>query len=129
MKKKAYVKATKPSLIVGMLVAFLMFVFGIVFLISILGEPENGVGIAFLSIWLIVVLIIAGSYYINYKNYDKDSGSSFAGEIELPDSMSDEESSLTFDDKLRKLEDLKKDNLITEEEYNAKRKEIMNQKW
>ena len=129
MKKKAYVKATKPSLIVGMLVAFLMFVFGIVFLISILGEPENGVGIAFLSIWLIVVLIIAGSYYINYKNYDKDSGSSFAGEIELPDGMSDEESSLTFDDKLRKLEDLKKDNLITEEEYNAKRKEIMNQNW
>lgn len=129
MKKKAYVKATKPSLIVGMLVAFLMFVFGIVFLISLLGEPENGVGIAFLSIWLIIVLIIAGSYYINYKNYDKDSGSSFAGEIELPDSMSDEESSLTFDDKLRKLEDLKKDNLITEEEYNAKRKEIMNQKW
>jgi hypothetical protein len=34
-----------------------------------------------------------------------------------------------FETKLRKLESLKKDSLITEEEYKVKRKEIMNEKW
>jgi len=34
-----------------------------------------------------------------------------------------------FETKLRKLESLKKDGLITDEEYIQKRKEIMDEKW
>jgi cytochrome c-type biogenesis protein CcmH/NrfG len=34
-----------------------------------------------------------------------------------------------FETKLRKLESLKKDGLITDEEYKQKRKEIMDKKW
>jgi hypothetical protein len=36
---------------------------------------------------------------------------------------------LPFDEKLRRLDQLRKDQLITEEEYQAKRREMMNQSW
>lgn len=36
---------------------------------------------------------------------------------------------VSFDQRLRKLEDLLKDGLITDEEYERKRKEIMKSKW
>ena len=36
---------------------------------------------------------------------------------------------LSFDDRIRKLEELRIDALITEEEYEKKRKQIMKEKW
>jgi hypothetical protein len=36
---------------------------------------------------------------------------------------------LTFDEKLRRLDQLRKENLITEDEYQAKRREILDQRW
>ncbi len=43
-------------------------------------------------------------------------------ESEIPEGMD-------FEKKLRKLEALRKDGLITDEEYRQKRKEIMDEKW
>jgi hypothetical protein len=36
---------------------------------------------------------------------------------------------LPFDEKLRRLDQLRKENLITEDEYQTKRREILNQRW
>jgi len=40
-----------------------------------------------------------------------------------------ESEQLSFDEKIRKLEELRIDSLITEEEYEKKRKQIMKEKW
>jgi flagellar biosynthesis component FlhA len=36
---------------------------------------------------------------------------------------------ISFDEKLRKIEELRMEHLITEEEYNIKRKQILKEKW
>jgi hypothetical protein len=41
----------------------------------------------------------------------------------------DEEAAIDFAERLRKLEALRKDNLVSEEEFQAKRKQIMDEKW
>lgn len=40
-----------------------------------------------------------------------------------------ESEQLSFDERIRKLEELRIDSLITEEEYEKKRKQIMKEKW
>ena len=62
-------------------------------------------------------------------NYDKNTGNSIAEEIEIPDAFGTSEVSVSFDEKLRKLENLKKEGLINDAEFADKRLEIMEQKW
>jgi len=68
----------------------------------------------------------------NYRTWSRSSPDSHAatslGVIEY-DVAPDQDVPADFETKLRKLESLKKDSLITEEEYKVKRKEIMNEKW
>ena len=69
-----------------------------------------------------VILMIA--YYVYNLISGKASSSAMAEiDLEIP------ESGPTVEEKLRSLERLKKDRLITEEEYLQKRKEIMQRKW
>ena len=129
MAKKVYIKPTKPSLVVGMIVIVLMLFFGIYFMFLISSEPDSYIGIGFLSIWMLVLLLIGGSFLYNYINYDKNPSHSVAEEIQLDDSSLSASSSISFDEKLRKLDQLKKENLITAVEYETKRKEILDEKW
>ena len=129
MKQKAYIKPTKPGLIVGLIVIIAFLAFGIFFFILLSGEPDAYIGQIFLVIWIIVVLVIGGSFVNNLINYDKNPGSSIAQEIEMPDALNGREIGISFDDKLRKLENLRREGLISEQEYVAKRQEIMQQKW
>jgi hypothetical protein len=129
MAKKAYIKPTKPSLVVGMIVVVFMLFFGIFFMSLISSEPDSHIGIGFLSIWMLVLLLIGGSFLYNYINYDKNPSHSVAEEIQLDDSSLSESSGISFDEKLRKLDQLKKENLITPVEYENKRKEILDEKW
>lgn len=129
MSKKAYIKPTKPSLVVGMIVVVFMLIFGIFFIILLLDEPDSYIGIGFLSIWLLVLLVIGGSLANNYINYDKNPGSSLAEEIQLEESNYPSDTSMRFDEKLRKLDELKNEKLLSEAEYEVKRKEILDQKW
>jgi len=129
MKQKAYIRPTKPGLIVGLIVIIAFLAFGISFFILLSGEPDAYIGQIFLVIWIIVVLVIGGSFVNNLINYDKNPGSSIAQEIEMPDALNSREIGISFDDKLRKLENLRKEGLISEQEYAAKRQEIMQQKW
>jgi hypothetical protein len=129
MKQKAYIKPTKPGLIVGLIVIIAFLAFGISFFILLSGEPDAYIGQIFLVIWIIVVLVIGGSFVNNLINYDKNPGSSIAQEIEMPEAFNTRDIGISFDDKLRKLENLRREGLISEQEYAAKRQEIMQQKW
>lgn len=129
MAKKVYIKPTKPSLVVGMIVVVFMLLFGIFFMFLISSEPDSYIGIGFLSIWMLVLLLIGGTFLYNYINYDKNPSHSVAEEIQLDDSGLSEVSMIGFDEKLRKLDQLKKENLITAVEYENKRKEILDEKW
>lgn len=128
MKNSAFVKPTKGSLIAGIIVSVLMFLFGLFFL-SLLTEEASQVGIVFMIFWLIVMLVIGGSFTYNLINYEKNSASMAAEEIVLPDSFLPENKTADFDERLRKTEKLKNEGLISEEEYAAKRREIMQEKW
>lgn len=129
MARKAFIKPTKPSLIAGIIVTVLMFIFGIFFFSLIQGEPGSEIGSGFLIIWFIVLLIIGGSFVYNYINYDKNPSSSLAEEIQLGDEFLSSGKEISFDEKLRKLDTLKKENLISQTEYDQKREEIMKDKW
>ncbi len=126
MKGKAYIKPSKPSLIAGLIVIVLMMGFGIFFMTLIAGESESGVGMVFLSVWLLVCLVIAGSMLYNYFKNDDDAV--IGSEITF---TNDEKAEATNDieNKLRQLERLQKEKLITEEEYQSKRKAIMESEW
>jgi cation transport ATPase len=125
MKKKVYIKPSKPSLVVGLIAIAAMIAFGIFFMTLIAGEEESRMGMVFLSIWLLIALLIAGSMLYNY--FSKDGSQAIGSEI----TFSDEETNQSngFDERLRKLEGLRRDRLISEEEYRNKRKEIMDGKW
>jgi hypothetical protein len=129
MKQKAYIKPTKPGLIAGLVVVIAFLAFGIFFFTLLSGESDAYIGQTFLVIWFIVVLVIGGILVNNLINYDKNPGSSIAEEIEMPDALNTRDIGISFDDKLRKIESLRKEGLISEQEYQSKRQEIMQQKW
>ena len=131
MTQKAYVRATKPTLIVGIIVSLAFFLFGIIFFIVLMKEG-SGIGMAFMVFWLFIILLMGGIYIYNLRNYNKNVESNVAEEIVIGDSTSIQATGKTgdtFDDKLRKLEGLRKEGLISEGEFSKKRTEIMEQKW
>ena len=128
MKNKAFVKPTKGSLIAGIIVASMMFLFGLFFM-GLLREDDSQVGIVFVSFWLLAMLVIIGTFTYNLVNYDKNTNSMAGEEIILPDSFLPNENKLDFEERLHKIEKLKNERLISEKEYSEKRKEIMNERW
>jgi hypothetical protein len=129
MRQKAYVKTTKPGLVVGIIVVIAFIVFGIFFFSLLSGEPDAGIGQTFLTIWMFVLLIIGGVFVNNLINYDKNPGASVAEEIDMPGAINTHEVEISFDEKLRKIDKLRKQGLISDAEFEAKRQEIMQQKW
>jgi hypothetical protein len=129
MRQKAYVKTTKPGLVAGIIVVIAFMAFGIFFFSLLSGEPDAGIGQTFLTIWMFVLLIIGGFFVNNLINYDKNPEASVAEEIDMPDAINTREVEVSFDEKLRKIDKLKKEGLISDAEFEAKRQEIMQQKW
>lgn len=129
MKQKAYVKPSKPALIIGIIAVIGFLIFGIFFFSLLSGEPESEIGQGFLSFWLLIVLLIGAYFVYSLVNYNKNDAAAAGGEIVISDSFNKKNNPDSFDDKLRKLEALKKDGLISEEEYQFKRKEILKDKW
>ena len=74
MKQKAYIKPSKPSLVVGLIAVTAMIGFGIFFMTLIAGEEESRIGMVFLSIWLLIALAIAGAMLYNYFRQDATPG-------------------------------------------------------
>lgn len=128
MTPKSIVKPGKLSLKVGLIVTGLFFLFGIFFMYLISGESDSYIGLGFLTFWEIVVGILFVTFAIQLKNYDrKKNDNSDFWEIENP--FNSENNPISFDEKLRKLEQLKKDHLISETEFYQKREEILKEKW
>jgi hypothetical protein len=119
---KLHVRPSRASSIIGILVGVAFLVFGVVFLVVLVGK-DSQIGVGFMSLWIFVVcLIIAFNVYhlISRKGMleiDAEAGDSGAG------------AEANFDVKLRRLERLRSDRLISEEEYKRKRAEILDQKW
>ncbi len=126
-EKKAIVKTSPLSAVATLVFCVLMLIFGLVFLIEVL--PDEPFALFFKALWLlfciggiIYSLIVLGSYSGPDKNKIPLSATDV---IEIKD----EGKAIDFDDRLRKLESLKNDHLITEEEYRQKREEILKDKW
>jgi hypothetical protein len=126
MKVKATVKPSRPSLIVGLIAIGFMIGFGIFFMSLIAGEEESWMGMVFLSMWLLIALLIAGAMLYNY--FKKDDAPAIGGEITFTEEET-QAAPTNFEGRLRQLERLHKEQLITEAEYQKKRREIMDSKW
>ena len=125
MKQKVYIRPSKPSLVVGLIAVAVMIGFGIFFMSLIADEEDSKVGMVFLSVWLLIALLIAGAMLYNY--FSKENAPGIGSEITFSDGEPDQTTG--FEERLRKLEGLRHDQLITEDEYQKKRKEIMDSKW
>jgi Zn-dependent protease with chaperone function len=125
MPNKIRVRPTRAVTVMGLVAAAAMLIFGIFFLGAVLKDTggEPGPAIAFMIVWFVVlgIIIAFGIYNLTSRKgvIEFEAGPEDAGLTAGPD----------FDEKLRKLEALKKDGLVTDEEYRAKRHEIMSEKW
>lgn len=127
--KRAVVKTSPFSAVATLIFCFVMLIVGIVFLKGIL--PDEPLAVIFMILWMI--FCIGGIIYsiivlVSYSNDENKDISLIATDvIDIKDK--DNEKVMDFDERLRKLESLKKDHLITEEEYRLKREEIFKEKW
>lgn len=140
MKDKKRTATIRPSPFMsaaGAIVFSLFLIFGVTLVSVGISEnsSETGMNLLIAMFGLIWVTVCIGGIVFHIRNYrswsqDPPNGSADTtiGVIEY-DAAPDRESAADFETILRKLENLKKDNLITEEEYKEKRREIMDKKW
>ncbi|WDU83306.1 SHOCT domain-containing protein [Caloramator sp. Dgby_cultured_2] len=114
MGKKIIVKQSKEQAIFSMIVGLIFVIIGITIAI-----PNFGL---FGIFWTLIAFLIFGSSVYNVIN--KRGLPSWSAEIEDNIELNED-----FETKLRKLNRLKEDGLITEEEFQIKREEIMKAKW
>jgi len=122
MRQKVHIKPTPLVSLMGILVGVVFLILGIIF-ISVLIKEDSTIGIIFMIFWLFLIgIIIAFNVYNLVRRKDViDIETESSGQVNDP--------GLDFESKLRKLESLKKDGLINEEEYRKKREEIFGQEW
>ena len=117
MFKRGRVRPSKGSSIVGMIGGATFILIGVTTVIPMAG--------LFGVFWTLIAVVITGSHAFNV--FSEKGFSHYQVDVEVTDTY--QEKGESFDDKLRKLKVLKEDGLITEEEYEIKRKEILSDKW
>lgn len=140
MKNKANMASVRRSPFASIVVIIALFALLAFFLFFIgIGSNMQGMGGVigvFLIIW--VLLVIGGIIYhiANLNTFSKSSKEKIPVTAEevisiFPehDEVEEKPGSMAFDVKLRKLEELRNNKLITEKEYQQKRKEVMKEKW
>jgi hypothetical protein len=130
MKLKSQIKSGKQPALAGMIAGIILLLFGIVFLITIQGELsyEDSSGTLvnlFFVCWILVMLLII---YLNARSLSRSNAPSML-DIETESFDNTAETTYTIESRLKQLEKLKSEKLITEAEYNQKRNEIMQSKW
>jgi hypothetical protein len=116
--RQVRIKPSKPASTLAMIVGILMVGFGL-FTISIFG--------AFGVVWTLVAVAITGAHAFNLFS---DRGLATTQiDIEGDDILQPPSESLPFDERLRRLEQLRKEGLLSENEFQDKRSELLNQKW
>ena len=82
-------------------------------------------GIAFVALWILVVLSIVSYHVLNATSQHGVPHFMF----DVRTQSTEKPRSLDFDDRLRDLHKLKADGLVSEEEFNRKRADILNEDW
>ncbi len=131
------VQPTPLGSVVEIVMGVLFIAFGIVFWVSVAKESSSGAGPIgiFFIIWFIVCGGFVGHGVLNLLTCSKTNKVKIppgvGGVVEFTQFEEDgeEDGKVDFAARLRKLEALKKDRLITGEEYERKRAEIMQDKW
>lgn len=136
--KRITVRPSPTSSIITLVMSILFLIFGIVFMGSVLGEADEARGpmTFFLVIWIGACLGMAIYSLVNLSSYGKSRPNPAALEVlevedrKAPDKKEDSAPTRPdFGTRLRELEALKKDGLLTEDEYQRKRREILDEKW
>jgi len=117
MRRKVRVKPSKASSLMGMIVGTVFVLIGLAVVI-----PNVG---AFGVFWTLIAVAITGMNAFNY--FSKEGIASM--EMDIDSSEVSMSSSDDFAARLRKLTQLRDDGLITEDEFQQKRREILGEKW
>ncbi|NGQ96813.1 SHOCT domain-containing protein [Brevibacillus sp. SYP-B805] len=118
-RNRIYVKPSKPALILGVIFGIFFILIGVTQALPRFGVfgvfwTLAGVAITGFNVYHLVTGRGAGFYEVDVQSTGGDRTEPAAGD---------------FETKLRKLERLRQDNLITETEYQKKRDEILREKW
>ena len=120
----------------GIVVAVLFLIFGVGFMVFVFGETPDSEGalrlfqIGFGAIWVVACLAIISIYARLLRNRAKASSTPLLGvEGTLDDDETPAAPGADFAERMRKVEALYRDGLLTKAEYRSKRDEIMNEKW
>lgn len=129
MKAKRQTVSLRPSplaSIMGIIGLIVILVLGVYLMFGAFGTNT-----AFLMVWVLFGLGGIVYFFINLASFSKSDMKHIPLTAdEVIDIPSDEPApAADFESKLRKIEALKKDGLLNEEEYRRKRDEILNQKW
>ena len=111
------IRPSKSTSALGLVVGLIMVGIGVVVVIPTFG--------AFGVVWTLLAVAMT---IFNAINVFSSSGIATT-EIVSDSNPFVSESASTFDQRLRRLEQLKDDGLISDEEYRAKRAEIMGERW
>jgi hypothetical protein len=112
-----------PSLI-GMVVGVLFVILGLTVFIPVTNTAGFPASI-FAIIW--TVIAAASTLYYGFNLFRRGGVSSY--DIDIETTPADATAEPDFDQKLRKLAQLKEDGLLSDEEFLAKRAELMRQRW
>lgn len=131
--KMATIRPSPTASTIQLIALILLFIFGLVFLSILPGDFTPG--IVFVIIWLGFCLMGVIYSIINIMSFRDSRPNPAAVEVveiedqKLADKNGPESEKPAFSIRLRELEALKKDGLINEEEYQRKRREILDEKW
>lgn len=130
-KKIASIRPSPLASIVGIVGGIAMFILGIVFVASVPAGPgPDGFKNFFFFIWFLVCGGIIVYYIRNLASFRKDGADGVPlTASEIVEMEQDEAGAMDFAARLRKLESLRRDHLVSEEEFLRKRKEILDEKW
>lgn len=133
MVKKSSIRPARPTSVVSLIALIFMLLFGLGFAVlvgNVLHENEAPPIMSFVFLLFMVGWIGIAVYMLVYhiRNIKKPGGLPLF-EVETESDSRGVEGETRFAWKLRDLEQLKKENLISQEEYSLKRAEIMGEKW
>ena len=127
MRNQAFIKRTRQSYKAGIIVAVFFLAFG-AFFFYLMYDEGSVTGQVFLAFWMLMIVFIIGVQVYNLHKYDEEEEMTI-DTVGMPDMFQNTVPEIPFDEKLRKLEQLKTDGLISTPEYKCKRAEILKEKW
>lgn len=131
--KIASVRPSPLASVVGIVAGIAFLVFGFIFLAAAPGDAGGG---EFVNFFFLIWFVVCGGIVVynirnlaTYSAADKGSIPLTASDVVEIAPGQDAAGGNDFAARLRKLEALRKDDLVSEEEFQAKRRQIMDEKW